>query len=55
MSQGLVLVLIPCGACGIDYLTEAVEGEHVCPDCGGITQLFEVEEEESDEHDQASR
>ena len=52
MSSGLVLVVIPCvgtaeeEGCGQKYATEAKEGEHVCPDCGAGTWLFEFDANE---------
>ena len=41
MSEGMAVILIPCGGCEITYLTHAVAGEHVCPDCGYVSKLFE--------------
>ena len=40
----LALVFIQCAECLMAYATEAKPGESVCPDCGGVTQLFETEE-----------
>ena len=41
-DEELAVVLIPCGDCGVVFLTGAKPGEGICPTCGGSNKLVLV-------------